>query len=135
MQTLEPIIADARAELAVGPDRLADAIHTITTCAAACTSCSSACLAEDDVAQLRDCIATADVCAEVCTATAKVLGRLTKGSYEILRAQLEACQVAARICREECNRHAEEHEHCAVAADACDRAAQAATSILDALPR
>lgn len=134
MMTLKTVIGDANARLAVDPDTLAEAIEAFGRCAAACTACSSACLAESEVADLRDCIATNDVCAEVCTATANVAARLTKGSYAILRSQLEACDVACRICREECERHAQEHPHCAACAEACADAQSAASRLLEAVP-
>lgn len=132
--TLPTVIADAKVTLATDADTLARCIDAFLACAAACTACSSACLAEDGVAELRDCIATDDVCAAVCTATAQVAARLEKGSWTVLRSQLEACSVATRACAEECRRHAEMHEHCAACATACERAGTAARTLLDALP-
>jgi hypothetical protein len=38
---------------------------------------------------------------------------------------LEACAEACRICAEECERHAGDHEHCRVCAEACRRCEQA----------
>jgi hypothetical protein len=131
---LSDLIADAPVELAVDATTLAGAIETIAACATACTACSAACLAEEEVADLRDCIATDDVCAEVCTATARVLARLTRGSYAVLRAQLEACVTACQVCAEECRVHADHHEHCAVCLDACERAEAAAREVLAAVP-
>lgn len=132
--SLEAVIADADAELAVDPATLANAIEAFLACAAACTACSSACLAEPEVADLRDCIATDDVCAAVCIATATVAARLTKGSYAILRAQLESCVVACRACGAECASHAEHHAHCAACAEACDHAAEVASALIERLP-
>jgi hypothetical protein len=131
---LSDLIADAPVELAVDAATLAGAIEDIAACATACTACSAACLAEDEVADLRDCIATDDVCAEVCTATARVLSRLTRGSYAVLRAQLEACVIACQVCAEECRAHADHHEHCAVCLAACERAETAARELLAAVP-
>lgn len=132
--TLTAIIDDSRSELAVDSATLADALEAFTACAVACTACSAACLAEDDPAALRECIALDDVCAQVCAATALVAGRLTSGSWEVLAAQLEACEAATAACARSCREHADHHEHCARCAEACDRAGRAARTLLDALP-
>lgn len=132
--TLADLIDDSRSELAVDPETLAEALHAFAECAAACTACSAACLAEDDPAALRECIALDDVCAQICSATTLVASRLTSGSWEVLAAQLAACETAAEACARSCREHAEHHEHCARCAEACDRAARAARTLLDALP-
>lgn len=133
--SLTPLIADADADLAVDSQQLAEAIEAFQTCAVACTACASACLAEEEVASLRDCIATDDVCAEVCTATARVLARLTKGSWEVLDAQLAALETATRACAQECAQHADHHEHCRRCQEACERAGEHAARLREALPR
>ena len=132
--TLPRIIADADVQLAVDGETLARCIDAFLACAAACTACSSACLAEDDVVPLKDCIATNDVCAAICEATATVAARLHKGSWAALRKQLEACLHACRACEDECREHAAQHEHCRACAEACERAATAASMLLEAVP-
>ena len=47
----------------------------------------------------------------------------------VTRAQLEACITACRACGDECERHAEMHEHCRICAEAC-RACEAACAEL-----
>lgn len=42
------------------------------------------------------------------------------GSNEMtLRTMLEACGLACRTCRDECERHAQQHRHCVICAQAC----------------
>jgi hypothetical protein len=132
--TLPDVIADADVTLATDAETLARCIDAFLACAAACTACSAACLAEEGVADLRDCIATDDVCAEVCTATARVAARIAKGSWDVLRAQLEACLVACQRCGADCRQHADMHDHCRACAEACERGETAARTLLDAIP-
>ena len=63
---------------------------------------------------------------------AMVLGVATRrtGSNEmVIRAMLEACAQACRLCKEECQRHAR-MEHCRVCADACQRCEDACQGAL-----
>lgn len=128
------IIETAPVKLAVDAATLGEAIHTFQECAAACTACADACLAEDEVEQLRNCITLDNVCAEICTATANVMSRIAYGSYDVLKAQLQACIEACRVCGDECRSHADMHEHCAACAEQCERTEQVARDLLDALP-
>lgn len=128
------VIGAANVELATDADTLGNAIDMLFECAASCTACADACLAEDDPSKLRDCITLDNVCAEICTATARSLARITQGSYSVLAKQLEACIEACRVCGEECRRHADMHEHCAACADVCESTEKVARDLLDALP-
>jgi hypothetical protein len=47
---------------------------------------------------------------------------------------VEACLEACRTCGEECERHADHHDHCRVCAEACRRCEQACEDALSALP-
>lgn len=127
------IITDANVTLGTDAETLTRTIETLYECAAACTACADACLAEDEPQKLRRCITLDNVCADICTATAASLGRIASGSYEVLRAQLEACVVACRECGEECRSHAEMHEHCAACAEVCERTERAAKELLEAI--
>jgi hypothetical protein len=127
------IIQDADVELGTDAKTLTETIHALYDCAAACTACADACLAEDDPASMRRCITLDNVCADICTATAQALGRIASGSYEVLQAQLEACVVACHECAAECRDHAEMHQHCAACAEVCDRTEQAAKELLEAI--
>jgi hypothetical protein len=94
-------------------------IEACFDCAQACTSCADACMAEDMVAELRQCIRLNLDCADVCTATGALASRRTGGNELLLRTVLEACALACRLCGEECARHASQHEHCRICAEAC----------------
>jgi hypothetical protein len=91
------------------------------SCAQTCTSCADACLAEEMVADLRQCIRLNLDCADVCAATATVATRRAVSNEEVIRRMLQACEVACRLCGEECERHEGRHEHCRICAEACKR--------------
>lgn len=96
-------------------------IEECYACAQTCVSCADACLAEDMVKELRQCIRLNLDCADVCAATGAVASRRTGSNEGVIRHMLEACATACRVCGEECNRHAGQHEHCRVCAEACRR--------------
>ena len=71
-------------------------------CAQSCIACADACLGEEQVFELTQCIRT--------------------GSNEgVIRIALEACAMACRVCGQECESHAEMHEHCRICAENCKR--------------
>ena len=100
-------------------------------CAQACTAGADACLAEPGVASLVQCIRSDLDCASVCTATAETASRRAGANEAVLRAQMEVCAEACRLCAEECEKHADKHAHCRLCAEAC-RSCQEACR--DALP-
>src|SRR5687768_10110712 len=98
----------------------AEALRALTTCAETCTVCADACLGESEhLDQLRRCIVTNLDCAEVCSATARVLTRQTEAPNDLVHAQLHACVVACQVCGDECERHAETHDHCRINLESC----------------
>lgn len=105
-------------------DVLIQCIEACYDCAQTCVSCADACLAEDTVQQLRQCIRLNLDCADVCAATGALATRRTGGNEPLLKTMLEACALACRACGEECARHAQMHEHCAICAEACRRCEQ-----------
>jgi uncharacterized membrane protein len=109
-------------------------IEDCFACAESCTACADACLAEDQVGDLRRCIRLNLDCADVCIATGNVLTRQTEPATSVIRTLLEACAAACRACGDECERHAEHHEHCRICADACRRCEQACEDALSSLP-
>jgi len=113
-------------------EALASCIDACFDCAQACTACADACLGEEMVAELRRCITTDLNCADVCDATGRVLSRQTGYDAELTRAVLTACGDSCRRCAEECERHADMHEHCRVCAAACRRCEQACDGLLAA---
>jgi hypothetical protein len=112
---------------------LASCIEECVSCAQTCTSCSDACLSEDMVAELRKCIRLNLDCADICAATAAVLTRQTEYDAPTSKAQLESCREVCRTCAEECERHAQMHEHCRICAEACRRCEQACQVLLSAM--
>jgi len=88
---------------------------------------------EDTVEELRKCIRLNLDCADICGTTGRLLTRQTEYDAPTSKAQLESCREACRTCAEECERHAEMHEHCRVCAEECRRCEAACTELLDAM--
>ncbi len=107
----------------IPPDRLAMCIDACFDCAQTCDACADACLGEETLEMLRRCIRLDLDCADICLATGRVLSRLLHHEMGIMRAQLEACQLACEVCAAECDQHAEKHAHCRVCAEACRKCA------------
>jgi hypothetical protein len=112
---------------------LATAIDALSDCAQACTACADNCLSEPTVAELAKCIRLNLDCADVCTATLRVASRQTEYDANVTRPLVEACVAACRSCGDECERHAEMHEHCRVCAEACRRCERACRDLLAAM--
>lgn len=100
-------------------DQRAEAIEALLRCTAHCSICADACLAEDSVADLRQCIRTDLDCADICAVTARLLERQTGQNPAALRSLVEACQAQCDACAQECEGHADHHEHCRLCAEAC----------------
>ena len=65
-------------------------------CAASCTSCADADLAEDDVGEMVRCIRLCLDCADTCETTGRIVIRQTAPDLPLVRGTLEACSVACR---------------------------------------
>jgi hypothetical protein len=113
-------------------DALARCIDSCFDCAQSCAACADACLAEEMVDELKRCIALNEICADVCTTTGAALSRPVAGDRQLLRTLLEACAHACNSCGEECERHADMHEHCRVCAEACATCEQSCRELLAA---
>jgi hypothetical protein len=112
---------------------MAQCIDACYECAEICTICADACLAEPMVANLVRCIRLNLDCASICQATGEVLARQTGAEPSIMRAQLQACLEACRVCAMECEMHAGNMAHCEVCAAACRRCEQACRDLLDTI--
>ncbi len=112
----------------------AECIEACLDTAQTCRIGADACVEEDAVADLRDCLRAEQDCAAICSATAQVLARLgfpeSGDGRAVLVPLLESCRAAARACRDACRRHDERYEHCALAAEACERCEQACSALL-----
>jgi uncharacterized membrane protein len=72
-------------------------------------------------------------CADLCAATGALASRGTGSNKQILRQMLQVCAAACEVCGEECQRHAEHHEHCRICAEACRRCQQACQEAIRAV--
>ena len=91
-------------------------------------------MAEDDVVEMRRSIRLCLDCADVCTATGRVLSRQTEYAAETARVQVRSCRELCAACAEECERHADHHEHCRICAEECRRCEETCDAVLDAIP-
>ena len=108
-------------------DQLTAVIETAVSCAAHCEACADACLEEGDPGLTR-CIRANLDCADICAATATVVGRVGRSGapwVELIRVCMDAC----RNCAEECEKH--DHDHCRVCAEACRRCEDTCRQLLD----
>jgi Domain of Unknown Function (DUF326) len=115
----------------VDRDVLARCIEECFACAQTCTACADASLSEEDVADMRKCIRLDLDCADICEATGRVLTRQTEYDAPTSKAQLSSCLKICAACAEECERHAEHHEHCRISAEECRRCEQACSALLE----
>lgn len=102
-------------------EALARCIDDCFDCAQSCISCADACLGEQTVQNLKQCIRLNLDCADICVATGSIATRRTGSNEALIRTTLEACALACRLCGEECEKHAGDHEHCRICAEACRR--------------
>ncbi len=120
-------------EAPVSADVLANCIDACFDCVQACTNCADACLGEGYIQMLGRCIRLDLDCADVCDATGRILSRQLAFEPQVARAALEACIQAVRLCGEECEEHAEHHEHCRVCAESCRRCESSCNEVLSAI--
>jgi hypothetical protein len=113
---------------------LAAAIDACVECAQACAVCADACLGEPDVAKLATCIRLNLDCADLCQATARVASRQQPPEVALVARTLELCALACDLCGDECERHAEHHQHCRVCMEVCRRCEAACQEALRKLP-
>ena len=121
-----PLIADVAV--------LAGCIDECSECAATCTICADASVAEDDVQTMVRCIRLCLDCADACVDAGRILSRQTDPDAATQRTALEACLTVCHACAEECERHAGHHEHCRLCAEECRRCERACEDLLAALP-
>jgi hypothetical protein len=91
---------------------LAAAIDALNDCAQACTADADDDMSEQNVTEMVKCIRLCLDCADVCTATVGVTSRQTDYDANVTKPLLEACVATCKSCGDECERHAQIHEHC-----------------------
>jgi len=111
---------------------LAATIDALSDCAQACRADVDDDLSEQNLSDMVLCIRLCLDCADICTAAVGVTSRQSAHGAGVIRPLLEACAAACRSCGDECERHAEMHQHCRVCAEACKRCEQACRALLDA---
>jgi hypothetical protein len=116
-------------------DVISACVKACYACSESCTLCADACLGEKEIEMLRRCIRLNLDCAAICAVTGQLVARQTEAVTEVLRKQLESCITACRICREECQRHANEHGHCRLCAQSCQACEKACIDLLGVLQR
>lgn len=103
----------------------------IDVCRGVVLSCASACAAEPDLATcLQRCWDAGDACevaSSLMTRHAPDVALVTSG--------LQLCVAACRIAADLCSMHADDHEHCRVAAATTARCEQAARDLLEEIDR
>ena len=126
------ILGTHRRRLIADAATLATCIDECGACAATCTICADACLAEPDIEALARCIRLCLDCADACVETGRILSRQTDPDGDTQLKALEACLTACRACAAECERHAHHHEHCRLSAEECRRCERACEALLTA---
>ena len=112
---------------------LAATLDALSDCAQACLADADDDLREQDLTEMVKCIRLCWDCADVCTATLGVVSRQTAYDASVTRPLLEACIATCKSCGDECERHAQHHEHCRVCEQACRRCEQACRALLGTL--
>jgi hypothetical protein len=119
--------------LEADPSLISACIEACFECAQTCMACADACLGEAELEPLLRCIRLNLDCDDVCDVTGRLLSRQTEPDWRVLRAQIQACIAACRVCAAECQRHAH-HEHCRLCAASCRRCEEACDRLLSAVP-
>jgi hypothetical protein len=116
-------------------DAQVECIEACFDCSQSCTACADACLGEEMVGHLKRCITMCLNCSDVCATTGRIVSRQTEFEPAMIRAALQTCAEACRLCGEECERHAREMdmEHCRVCAAACRHCEEACDRALTAV--
>lgn len=110
---------------------LAKVIEAAADCAQGCSTDTDADLSEPHLAEMVVCIRLCLDCADICIATAAVLGRPANWDPRVVRPLAQACMAICGSCGDECERHAPRHAHCRVCAEACRRCEQACGELLE----
>ncbi len=109
---------------------LAQCIEHCFECAQTCTACADACLGEQNVQMMTRCIRLNLDCASLCVATGSLLSRQTQPEWQVITSQVETLAMMCRICGDECEGHADKHEHCRICMESCRRCEESCNRLL-----
>ena len=133
MSFARQMVDSYRGTFNVDARRLAATIDALGNCAQACAADVDADLSEQHLPELVKCVRLCLHCADVCVATLRVTSRQAEYDPNVTRPLLEACAAICKTCGDECEQHAQMHEHCRVCAEACQRCERACRELLSAL--
>lgn len=133
MTDIQPMLEAHPAQSPIDTGVLAGLITELLSCAQHCNICADSCIEEEKVAQMRECIRRNLDCADSCLVTSAQAGRIGRNETNSFRIQVEACMTACRVCAEECEKHADNAEHCRICGEACRHCEQACQKVLDTL--
>jgi hypothetical protein len=131
--TVRDVIETHPQPTSIDHETLVRCITECARCAATCTSCADANLAEPDVKEMVRCIRLCLDCSDLCSTTARIVTRQTEADLGVLRAAVEACATACQVSGDECERHASHHEHCRLCAEACRECKAACDALVAAI--
>jgi hypothetical protein len=109
---------------------LADALDALKDCALVCVADAYADLVEPNVTDMVECIRLCLDCVDICTANVGVLSRPTDLEVNVTKPLLEACVAVCKACGDECEQHAQRHDHCRICAEECRRCENACRRLL-----
>jgi uncharacterized membrane protein len=133
MSYAKQMLGAHRGAINVDPGVLVGAIDALSDCVQACVADVDADLSERNVTEMVTCVRLCLDCVDICTATVAVISRPGEDDPRVTRPLLESCIAVCKGCGDECERHAEMHEHCRICAEACRRCEQACRQLLEAV--
>jgi hypothetical protein len=89
----------------------------LAECITACEYCSDACLNEENIKMLADCIRNDRDCADICRTALNYISRDSQHAGTVI----EICARICSDCADECEKHADHHDHCRYCAEVCRR--------------
>lgn len=132
MKTSEMFASHPR-KLTMDVTVITECINALVECADVCNCCADACLGEEKVQNLIKCIRVNLDCADICQTTARILSRQTEVVPQLLRAQVESCAVACRVCMQECEIHSEMYQHCRICRSVCQNSEKICQELISRL--
>lgn len=121
MNVTHEMLESSPHQVRLHPQKFYDCIESSFECASACWICADACLNEKDYQDLQECVRNCLTCAEVCAATARSLISQSDGNLRPILSQLRNCINACDEAHSECQKHADQHEHCLICAKCCEQ--------------